>query len=86
MSALPLWAPFFNQSTSNDFVKVFTHFAQISTDFARIKEAESLRGAPKRPNYVTSTFFNTVHMLPKDLSFEHGAAKLAYCPGRHSTL
>jgi len=47
--------------------------------------AEWLRGAPKSPNDVTSTFFNTVHLLPKDLSFEHGGAKLASCPGRHST-
>jgi len=49
--------------------------------------AESTRGrrinmgAPKRPNNVTSTFFNTVHLLPKDLRFKHGGAKLAYCPG-----
>jgi len=34
-------------------------------------------GAPKRPNNVTSTFFNTVHSLRKELSFEHGGgAKL----------
>ena len=32
---------------------------------------------------VTSTFFNTVHLLPKDLKFENGGAKLASCPGRH---
>ena len=31
--------------------------------------AKSLRGAPKNPNNVTSTFFNTAHMLPKDLRF-----------------
>ena len=37
--------------------------------------------APKSPNNVTSTFFNTVHSLPKDLRFEHGGAKLASCPG-----
>jgi len=29
---------------------------------------------------------NTVHLLPEDLGFEHGSAKLAYCPGRHLTL
>jgi len=39
-------------------------------------------GSPKSPNNVTSTFFNTVHLLPKDLRFEHGGAKLAPCPGR----
>ena len=53
--------------------------------------AESLWGrgmtvrAPKSPNNVTSTLFNTVHLLPKDLRFEHGRGKLAYCPGRHLT-
>jgi len=36
-------------------------------------------GAPKCPNNVTSTFFNTVHLLPKDLRFEYGGAKLASC-------
>jgi len=43
-------------------------------------------GAPKSPKNVTSTFFNTVHLFPKDLRFEHGGAKLASCPGRHLTL
>jgi len=47
--------------------------------------AESLRGAPKSPKNVPSTFFNTVYLLPKDLWFEHGGAKLASCPGRHLT-
>jgi len=41
--------------------------------------------APKSPNNITSAFFNTVHLLPKYLSFEHGGAKLASCPGRHLT-
>jgi len=45
-----------------------------------------LRGALKSPNNVTSTFFNAVHWLPKDLNFEHGGTKLASCPGRHLTL
>jgi len=31
--------------------------------------------APKVPNNVTSTFFNTVHLLLQDLRFEHGGAK-----------
>jgi len=38
--------------------------------------AESLRAAQKSPTDVTSTFFNTVHSLPKHLRFEHGGAKL----------
>jgi len=40
-------------------------------------------GTPKSPKNVTSTFFNAVNVLPKDLKFEHGGAKLASCPGRH---
>ena len=47
--------------------------------------AEWLRGAPKSPNNVTSTFLNTVHLLPRDLSFEQWGAKLASCPWRHVT-
>jgi len=39
-------------------------------------------GAPKSSNNVTSTFFNTVHLLPKDFKFEHGGIKLASCPER----
>jgi len=41
---------------------------------------EWLRVAPKSPNKDTSTFFNTVHLFPKDLRFEHGWAELASCP------
>jgi len=48
--------------------------------------AKSLRGAPKSTNNVTNTFFDTVHLLPKDLRFEHEGAKLASCPGRHLAL
>jgi len=47
-------------------------------------------GAPNhcgwRRNVSTSTFFNTVLKLLKDLRFEHGGAKLASYPGRHLTL
>jgi len=43
-------------------------------------------GAPKSPNNVTSTFFNAVHLLLKELSFQPGSAKLVSCPGRHVTL
>ena len=46
---------------------------------------ESLRGVPKRPNNVTTTFFNVVHFLPKDLRFEHVGTELASCPGFHLT-
>jgi len=43
---------------------------------------KSLRGTP---NNVTSTFFNSIHLHPKDLRFEHEGAKLASCTGRHLT-
>ena len=42
-------------------------------------------GGPKSPNNVTSTFFNTVYLFPKDLKFEHGGTKLASSSGRHLT-
>jgi len=35
---------------------------------------------------ATSSFFNTVHSLPKDLRFEHGGARLVSCPEPHLTL
>jgi len=38
-------------------------------------------GFAKKSNNVTSTFFNTVHLL----SFEHWGADLAFCSGRHLT-
>jgi len=47
--------------------------------------AEWLRWAPKSPDNVTSTFFNGVHLLTKDLRFEYGGAKLASCFGSYLT-
>jgi len=37
--------------------------------------------APKSPNNVTSTFFNTPHLLPKDIRFEQGTPNLLLAPG-----
>jgi len=34
-----------------------------------------LRRAPQSTDNVISTFFNTVHLLPNNLNFEHGAPK-----------
>jgi len=43
-------------------------------------------GAPKSPNNIANTFFNTLHLLPKELRFEPGGIMLASsCPGRHLT-
>ena len=47
--------------------------------------AKSLRGARVRPNNMERTFFNTVHLLPKDLMFKNVGAKLVSCPERHLT-
>jgi len=40
---------------------------------------------PRAPNHyggAKNTFFNAVHLLPKNLRFEHGAQLVSY-PGRH---
>ena len=42
-------------------------------------------GGAENPNSITSAFFNAMHLIPKDLRFEHGGAKVASCPGRHLT-
>ena len=43
--------------------------------------AESLWEVPKNPNNVTSTFFNAINLVPKDLRFKHGAPNLLLAPG-----
>ena len=48
-------------------------------------DAKCLLGPPKIPNNFTITFFITVNFLLKDLTFEHGGAKLASCTGRSLT-
>jgi len=50
---------------------------------AQFPGAESLRERWKAPTMSPVPFFNTEHLLPKDLRFEHEGAKLASCPGRH---
>jgi len=44
-------------------------------------ECRTTAGALKNSNNVTSTFFNTVNLFPKDLRFESGGAKLFLAPG-----
>jgi len=46
-----------------------------------ITRAPNHSGGVKNPNSVTRTFFNTVLLLPEDLRFQNGCAKLASCPG-----
>ena len=50
-----------------------------------ISRARNHCWGPKGHNNVICTFFKTVHLLPKDLRFEHGGAKLVSCPRRHLT-
>jgi len=52
---------------------------------AQFPERPVTTGAPKSPNSATGTFFNTEHLLSKDLSFEQVSGKLASCPGPHLT-
>ena len=44
-----------------------------------IPRAPNHCGSPKSHNNVTSTFFKTVHLLPKDLRFEHGQGGRQTC-------
>jgi len=50
-----------------------------------IPPASSHWGAPKSSKNIASTFFSTVHLLPKDLRFERGGANLVSYPERHLT-
>ena len=36
--------------------------------------------APKSPNTVTSTFYNTVHLVSQDLRFEHRGRQICFLP------
>jgi len=49
-------------------------------------KGETIPGRRKVPTMSqTSTFFDTVQLLRKNLRFEHGSAKLTSCPGSHLT-
>ena len=54
-----------------------------------VKMAQSpgrrITAGPKSHNIVMSTYFKIVHLLLKDLRFEHGGAKLVSFPRRHLT-
>jgi len=45
-----------------------------------LREANHYGGA-ENLNSITSAFFNAVHLLPKDLRFQHGGPKLLLAPG-----
>jgi len=42
---------------------------------AGLNKGVTIPRAPKSPNNVTSTLFNTEHLLSKDLRFEHGGGR-----------
>ena len=73
----------FNCSVLSTTPNIFT-FSMNCTLCQGRSEGGNAR-APKSPNNTASTFFNTVQLLPKDLRFEYGGAKLASCLGRHTT-
>jgi len=41
--------------------------------------------ARRKVTTVSQVLSSTVYLLPKNLRFEHGYAKLISCPGRHLT-
>jgi len=74
------------QRLSNLFSSAaYINFNTISCGFQSNKYSGTVRGVEKFQQYVTSIFFNTTYLLPKDLRFEHGGANLASCPGQHLT-
>jgi len=58
-----------------------------SRDQGRNEGGQGRRNSPgaEKSQQCHKYFFMTVHLLPKDLRFEHGGAKLASCAGRHLT-
>ena len=64
--------------------KICMNFISINIQMS-CDNIHDIASADFQINDVTTTFFNTVHLLPKDLRFEHGGAKLGSCPGRHLT-
>jgi len=74
------------------FQKIFRFLLHNTRDVTRgqggtISRAPNHYGGAKSHSNVITTFFKTVglHLLPKDLGFEHGGAKLVSFPRRHLT-
>ena len=74
------------------FQKIFRCLLHNTRDVTRgqggtISRAPNHYGGSKSHSNVITTFFKTVglHLLPKDLRFEHGGAKLVFFPRRHLT-
>jgi len=74
------------------FRKIFRFLLHNTRDITRgqgstiLRGAESLRGVKKSQQCHKHFFQNSrLHLLPKDLRFEHGGAKLVSFPRRHLT-
>jgi len=67
------------------FAKGVTRGAQFLGRRVTIGGAKSLRVWAEKSQQCHKYFLQHVHLLPKELSFEHGGAKPASCPGRHLT-
>jgi len=50
-----------------------------------IPRAPNHCGGSRKVPTMSQVLSSTAYLLPKDIRFEHGGAKLAYCPGRHLT-
>ena len=61
------------------------HNTRDVTRGGKIPRAPNNCDGPKIHNNVISTFFKPVHLLPKDLRFEHGGVKFVSCPRHHLT-
>jgi len=70
--------PFINKRNEFTFCVVFPRGV---TRGAQFPGGRMTAGCAESPNNVTSTFLNTVHLLPKDPKLDHGGAKLALAPG-----
>ena len=71
--------------------KLFRFLLHNTRDVTRGQGGTILRapnhcGRPKNTNNDISTFFKIVHLLPKDLRFEHRCGKLISCPRYHLSL
>jgi len=65
--------------------RIVAKYHQWRNEGGRMPGRRITGGVPKSPSNVASFFFNAVHLLPKDLRFKYGSAKLVSCPGRNLT-
>jgi len=68
---------------------IFGHFSDfycITPEVSRGGQGGRITVGGEKVTTVSKTlFFKTVHLLPKDLRFEHGGTKLVSFPRRHLT-